>query len=239
MTDAPWWSTAFGQHYADVYAHRDDDSAVSEVVGLLPRLRLAPGPVLDVGCGNGRHLAALRAAGIPAFGLDFSPHLLTAASARPECAGRLARGDMRLPPVDDGWGAVLLLFTAFGYFDDAQNAACLAALGRLLAPGGWLVLDLPDPDVLRSTLVPETARRTPAGIDVSESRSISRGRVEKTVTLSLAGKVMERYCESVRLFRSDEVAALAAIAGLASIDVWPGLDGFAADSGRRVYWLRR
>lgn len=235
----PWWSTAFGSHYADVYAHRDDGAAQAEVAALLPRLRLAPGPVLDAGCGNGRHVAALRVAGIPAFGFDYSPQLLAAAAARPGCAGRLLRADMRAPPLGGGWGAVLLLFTAFGYFDDDQNAACLTVLAGLLAPGGWLVLDLPDPDVLAATLVATSTRRTPAGLEISEGRRIVANRVEKTVELSRAGVVETRYVESVRLYRPDEVAALARTAGLSFHDAWTGLSLSGDDQRRQVCWLRR
>ena len=75
----PWWKAAFGAHYETLYAHRDDASAAAEVAGLLPRLRQAPGPILDACCGNGRHLAALRAAGLPAFGFDLSADLLRSA----------------------------------------------------------------------------------------------------------------------------------------------------------------
>ena len=235
----PWWSTAFGPHYTDVYAHRDDGAAAAEVAGLLPRLRAAPGPVLDACCGSGRHLAALRAAGIQAFGFDYSPPLLTTAAKRPHCAGRLVRSDMRAPALSGGWGAVLLLFTAFGYFDDAQNAASLTTLGQLLAPGGWLVLDLPEPEALIAGLVPSSVRHTPAGLDVSECRRVVEGRIEKTVELSRAGVVIEHYVESVRLYRRDEVVTLATAVGLNVMDVWTGMRGSGIDDGRLMFWLRR
>ncbi len=145
MPEIPWWQAAFAAGYEQVYAHRDDASAAGEIAGLLPRLRQAPGAVLDAGCGNGRHLQALRAAGLPAFGFDLSPQLLASARLRPPCQGRLVRADMRAPPLAGGWGAIVLLFTAFGYFDDAGNAALLRRLAEMLAPGGWLLLDLPEP----------------------------------------------------------------------------------------------
>ena len=39
------------------------------------------GPVLDIGCGPGRHLAALRAAGKPGLGVDLSPVAVAARAA--------------------------------------------------------------------------------------------------------------------------------------------------------------
>ncbi|MBV8931865.1 MAG: class I SAM-dependent methyltransferase, partial [Kutzneria sp.] len=60
---------------------------------LVPRLR---GPVLDVGCGEGR-LASLLASGTRWVGLDSSPAQLAANPHRP-----LVRGDMRALPFGDG-----------------------------------------------------------------------------------------------------------------------------------------
>jgi SAM-dependent methyltransferase len=234
----PWWKAAFGAHYQTLYAHRDDASAVAEVAGLLPRLRQVPGPILDACCGNGRHLAALRAAGLPAFGFDLSADLLRSANHRSQCRERMVRCDMRTPAVSGGWGAVLVLFTAFGYFDDKTNAACLATFTQLLAPGGLLVLDLPNPQAIKQKLIPYSERMTPDG-HVVEERSICQGRVEKTVTLSRDGRVIQSYRESVRLYERSEIAVLAHRAELQVAEVWPSLRGPDSDEQRCVYWLKR
>jgi SAM-dependent methyltransferase len=227
----PWWERAFGPEYLEVYAHRDDRLARAEVEGLLPRLRAAPGPVLDVGCGNGRHLEQLRAAGLSAWGLDFSEHLLEVATRRASCHGRLLRADMRRPAVAPGWGAVVLLFTAFGYFDDAENAACLAALGSLLAPGGWLLLDLPDPEQVRATLVAESRRKTVAGGEIIERRRFEHRRIVKEI--SCDGR---EYHESIRLYAADEIATLISDAGLVMRDRWSSLRSARGADGRAVFW---
>jgi SAM-dependent methyltransferase len=234
----PWWKAAFGAHYETLYAHRDDASAVAEVAGLLPRLRQVPGPILDACCGNGRHLAALRAAGLPAFGFDLSADLLHSANKRSMCRERMVRCDMRLPAVGGGWGAILVLFTAFGYFDDETNASCLATMARLLAPRGFLALDLPDPQAIKQKLIPHSERVTTDG-HVVEERAICQGRMEKTVTLSRDGRVIQLYRESVRLYERSEIAALAHRAELQVADVWPSLRGPESDDQRCVYWLKR
>jgi SAM-dependent methyltransferase len=233
----PWWEAAFGAHYETLYAHRDDASAAVEVAGLLPRLRTAPGLVLDACCGNGRHLAALRAAGLPAFGFDLSADLLASARRRAGCRDRLVRCDMRAPALGEGWGAVLMLFTAFGYFDDEGNAACLAAIARLLAPGGFLVLDLPDLDEVRATLVPRSERDTECGHLIEERRLVGN-RVEKTVTITAPGTPSCVYRESVRLYDQHEIAALAARCGLVVDARWDSLRCEKSDDHRHVYWLK-
>ena len=89
-----WWRTAFDARYLERYAHRDAAEAAAAVTALLPRLRTVHGPVLDVGCGAGRHLAALRAAGVPACGFDFSADLLVRVPV--SVAGGVVRGDANL-----------------------------------------------------------------------------------------------------------------------------------------------
>jgi len=241
-TDLPWWEVAFGEQYDTVYAHRSDDAAHAEVAGLLPRLAAAQGPVCDACCGNGRHLQAMRAAGLTAVGFDFSAHLLTTARHRAQKSAQksfVARADIRRPPfATGGFAAVTVLFTAFGYFDDASNAAALAGLASLLRPDGWLVLDLPHVDRLRANLVPSSERTATDGTVISEKRHLESSSVVKDVTVSRAGKVISTWQERVRLYTDAELSALAA-ADFTVADRWSSLRGIEHDDGRRVHWLRR
>jgi SAM-dependent methyltransferase len=203
---AEWWRSAFAGDYLERYAHRDDADADRLAAALVPLLADAPGPVADVGCGAGRHLVRLRAAGIPAVGLDYSADLLRAGRG-PRC-----RADMRAPPFAGGLGAALFLFTAFGYFDDAGNLACLRAWAARLAPGGRIVLDLPDP--ARLALPPDGTRRLADGSTVHESRRWDGRRVEKAITLVRPdGFRLERF-ESVRLHGAAAWPLIARAAGL-------------------------
>ena len=240
MSAPEWWEDAFRAAYLHVYHQRDDAQAAAEIAGLLPRLAATPGLVIDAACGGGRHLAALRASGLAAVGFDLSPELLAAARARPEVARRLARVDLRAPPFAEAAGSVLCLFTSFGYFDDAGNAACLAALARMVAHDGWLVLDLPDPDRLAGAgLQAETVRTTPAGWRVVERRRLEGAQVVKTVEATPPGAQPLRWEERVRLHSLAEITALAGAAGLRVVDCWPGLGGPDDAAGRLVIWLTR
>ena len=233
----PWWVAAFAKDYDLLYAHRDDASAAAEVAGVLGYIGQGPGSVVDVCCGNGRHLQALLQAGVAATGFDYSEALLARCRQRPLCAGRVCRGDIRRPPLAGGQRALLLFFTAFGYFDDAANAETLAALAACLAPDGWLMLDLPDTDALRAGLVPASERQV-GDCRIRERRRLTATRVEKDVELVHADGRRHGYTESVRLYDPPALRALAGSVGLEPVERWPSLRGPSQQDRRHVWWLR-
>ena len=134
------------------------------------------------------------------------------------------------------FSAVLVLFTAFGYFDEADNGVALAALAGQLAPGGKLVLDLPDPARVRAGLVPESSKSV-AGLQITEQRRIDGKRVIKDVRISRPDGSVHAYTESVRLYAADDIARLAESVGLRISACWPSLRGVDVDEGRLVWWL--
>jgi SAM-dependent methyltransferase len=224
---AAWWEEAFRADYLRVYPHRDDARAAAEVAEIRARVpALAPGRrVLDLSCGAGRHLRALRAAGVRAAGCDLSADLLR--EAHRAGSGPLVRCDARALPFRDGaFDAVACLFTSFGYFPtEREDAVALGETARVLAPRGVLVLDLPDPDEVRRSLVPRS-ERSEGGLRIVEERRLADGgrRVEKRVTLD-DGAHSRSWTESVRLYAPAEVEEIAARSGLRARDRLPSLGG--------------
>jgi SAM-dependent methyltransferase len=107
-------------------------------------LRRCEGPVLDVGCGPGRLVAALAARGGTALGIDVSE----AAVARTlRLGGRALRRSVFEPLPDEGrWGTALLVDGNVGIGGDP--VALLARIGELLRPGGLLLAEtVPGRDV--------------------------------------------------------------------------------------------
>ena len=110
------------------------------------RLAGAPegGDVLDVPCGFGRHAVPLGGGGYRAVGADRSQALLDEARRRAGGARwpKLVRADYReLPFADGSFDAALNLFTSLGYLGDEQDERALAEIGRVLRPGGGLVIE--------------------------------------------------------------------------------------------------
>jgi SAM-dependent methyltransferase len=102
--------------------------------------RAAP-PVLDIGCGPGRHLAALREAGREALGLDLSPVAVEIARGRGSAA-KLGSvfGDV---PRAGTWRSALLLDGNIGI--GGAPTALLRRTRELLAPGGVVLVELDPP----------------------------------------------------------------------------------------------
>ena len=232
-----WFKDWFDADYAALYAHRDEAEAVRAVGSLLA---VAPafvsGPVLDLGCGSGRHLVELRKVNPQAFGLDLSPHLLGAA---PESLrGWLLRGDMRqLPLRQASLSGICLWFTPFGYFSDQENQSLLGALQGLLRPGGLLLLDLMNAARLRSGLVEEDLLER-GGLRVRSHRSLEGGRVLKRMTIErLDTGVTREAVESVRVYEPEELRRMADRCGLTLMHELGDYEGSPFRTADSPRWL--
>ncbi|MGH9000839.1 MAG: class I SAM-dependent methyltransferase [Acidimicrobiia bacterium] len=109
-----------------------------EEEGVLDR---ALAPVLDVGCGPGRHVLALARRGMTSLGIDSSPEAV--AAARRRGAPVLERSVFCRLPGAGRWGSALLLDGNIGIGGDP--AALLSRLGALVRPGGRVLVELEAP----------------------------------------------------------------------------------------------
>ncbi|WP_239377500.1 trans-aconitate 2-methyltransferase [Frankia sp. Cj5] len=193
------------------------------------------GPVVEVGCGTGRILAPIVAAGIPATGIDHSGAMLTAAWKR--CNGQvgLVYADLRhapdvLPPVRQ----VLFTSGVFQYVLDDQ-AGLLSDYAARLTVGGRLLLDVKafwDDPVYRAALdmpisLPQRTYRHPDGsVTVTTTISIDRTthvvteRIRHTVTSpDLALLDEAEHIHVMRSYNLPELLLIAELAGLRVVDV--------------------
>ncbi len=95
------------------------------------------GPVADLGCGPGRDLAVLRAAGLNAVGIDLSGGMLAVARHRDV---PVVQGDLREPPLQPGSLAGLWSSAALLHVPRPEVAATLTTWHGLLRLGGRLGL---------------------------------------------------------------------------------------------------
>jgi SAM-dependent methyltransferase len=167
-----WYEVAFDRFYPILYNHRDAEEAVY-VIDTFGSYLEGRTPVLDMACGDGRYLKALRWVGHTAIGLDLSHYLLLRALEDPEHRGMIAQGDMRrLPFLDASFGAVINMFTSFGYFSvDTDNLLVFREVRRVLKPGGVFLFDFINSARISAVLLGETQRES-RGCEIHERRVI-------------------------------------------------------------------
>lgn len=194
------WHATFG-------ATMDRDQTEREADFLARMLPLATfRRVLDVACGHGRHLHALRARGYEVVGVERDP-AVTADGARVL--------DMRaLHRLEETFDAAICMRQSFGYFDDETNADVLRQMAERLRPGGRVVLDV----YHRVFFEGKDGERVleSAGRRVVESGEL-RG-TRRRVRLSTSDEF------DWRLYTPDELAALGEQAGLALLLACTGFD---------------
>jgi SAM-dependent methyltransferase len=115
------------------------------------------GPVLDVGCGPGRHLQALAARGVFALGVDLSP--VAVDLARGGGARAIVGSIFDELPGDGTWRSALLLDGNIGI--GGAPARLLARIGTLLSDDGEVLVELDPPETATAAVRAriETSRR--------------------------------------------------------------------------------
>lgn len=176
-----------------------------------------PGPLLDLGCGSGRMLGPLRAAGFaPVVGLDCSRQMLRLARrACPAAPLVLADAGRGLPLRSHSFATIVSLHSSLIHLTQPGDPTRLLAEAlRVLRPGGLLVLELPHPRSYPPEAAPGRWRDFAEGI---RCRRVEHGLEE--LCLDELGGLSTR----VRLW---EIADLRRwFQGWARVEVHPGFVG--------------
>ncbi|NUW30533.1 class I SAM-dependent methyltransferase [Nonomuraea sp. SMC257] len=186
--------------------------------------------VLDLGCGEGRHLRELGRRGVRSTGIDQSPS--SVAAARSACAGLpvdVLVGDMRTPS-DGTYDAVVCLFNTFALIEQHEVPEVLARWARHLDTGGHLVLDVWNADAIRAE--PQRTRRSWQTDDmrVQEDRTIANAGHALRIDYSYTdGTSHAAYSAVFELYTAAELEALLAEAGLTMASVHGTLTGDPLD----------
>jgi len=134
------------------YYDLEHDVLVADAAVYGELARRQEGPVLELGCGSGRLMAALSRAGQRVVGVDSAAAMLQRAEARLRGATdlrggwELHRADARRLDLGERFGLVLAALDLLGYFHSREDQlAFLAVARRHLRPGGLLVVDVTFP----------------------------------------------------------------------------------------------
>jgi SAM-dependent methyltransferase len=112
--------------------------------------RSAGGKILELGCGTGRVLIPIAAAGCSIVGLDLSEHMLAKCRQKLQVQPqevqervRLVQGNMTDFALGETFSLVTTPFRPFQHLVSVDDQlACLQCVNRHLATGGRLILDL-------------------------------------------------------------------------------------------------
>ena len=215
---------AFDEDYLYFYEPRLTERSDREAALIAAVLDLLPGQdVLDLACGHGRIANRLALRGCRVTGLDVTPLFLERARQDAAALGvdvEYLRGDMRDQPWTERFDAVIIWFTAFGYFDDADNRRVLAEAYRALRPGGRLLLDLNHRDPLLRVFHPAGIEERDGDFLLDKSRyDLETGRIQTERIVIRDGRT-RRFEFFVRLFPYYEIRAWLLDAGFARVDAY-------------------
>lgn len=226
----PWYVDFFASDYARLYSFDAERSAREAAFA---REALGGGRVLDLCCGRGRHLKALRAVGVDL-------HLPSLRGLPAACAEMRA-----LPFRDDAFDGVASIFSSFGYLEsDGEDARVLREIARVLRPGGALFLDLLNRENSLAGFSPSVQRVEEDGTLIVEQRqwdALASRLTTSFVIVSPSGERRDSPGHSLRLYTLTEIARMLAAAGLHVERVVGGFDGsgYALDSLRMISIARK
>jgi SAM-dependent methyltransferase len=112
-----------------------------DLVFLARHLGRLPGPVLDLGCGPGHLTGFLHSLGADVSGVDLVPEFVAHARAAHPSVRFEVGSLLDLEPAGGPVAGVLAWFCLI-HLDPAELDGALAAIRRLIAPGGTLVVGM-------------------------------------------------------------------------------------------------
>ncbi len=225
--DPDWWQTLFDEVYLRTDARTVGDADVTRrEIDLYCRILPLKHEdrILDLCGGQGRHaLEFCRRGYARCTVVDYSRALLSIGqkTARHEdMPVHFIQADARRPSLKAGsHDYVLVLGNSLGYMAaPADDLRILTACWRILTPGGWLLLDVTDGDAIRDQIAPNAWHEVDGDVVVCREREVQNDCVcARELVLSKSRGLIRDKNYRIRLYRRDELAALAHQAGFSEV----------------------
>jgi ubiquinone/menaquinone biosynthesis C-methylase UbiE len=245
-SSAETWDAFFSDFYLRAYAaDEESEKAEAQALGAATLAGLEPGAeLLDAPCGFGRHSIPLGRAGYKITGVDRSAALLGEARRRTghERWPKLVQADYReLPFADASFDGALNLYSSLGYLSAEEDTHVLAEIGRVLRPGGRLVIETMHRDLLVLRWSDSDWRLLGEGRLLLEQRTFEAVAGIATTTITLIDGAGERESRtwSVRVYAVTELLGMVERAGFAEAKCYGDFDGGAFGPGTRLVIVAR
>jgi SAM-dependent methyltransferase len=165
----------------------------AEVDQLVALLKLRSGvPVLDLGCGIGRHSLEFARRGFTVTGVDRTARYLEQArdaAARENLNVEFVHSDMRAFVRREAFDGALSMFTSFGYFEDAADDLRVARnVYESLRPGAKLTIDINGKEVVAAKFRERDWNRRADGNHRDRGTASARWMVKTRITLDPAAR---------------------------------------------------
>ena len=217
---ADWWRHIFNANYLRTDGDVVDDPEITagEIDAFLAMLDAKQDDrILDLCCGQGRHVLELAKRGFRNLsGVDRSHYLIARAKRifRQEgLVATLREGDARkLRFPDDSFDIVYIAGNSFGYFETVEDdIAVLREIRRLLRPEGQLLIDFTDGDYLRANFEARSWEWIDKSYFVCRERSLSKSRdrliSREVITHTSKGVIADQFYAE-RLYNEAELRDL-------------------------------
>ncbi|MBN2288209.1 MAG: class I SAM-dependent methyltransferase [Candidatus Glassbacteria bacterium] len=231
MTFPEWFNDKFGAYTREIY--RDEVPASGAQAEAVSALLGPPGdlPLLDLCCGWGRHAAPLAGKGYRVVGLDGCRYFLEQVpeTGTGSSGGSISavRGDMRELPLRDGsFGAVIQMYTSFGYGTDPEDdRRVLGQVYRVLADRGCYLLDLINWTVARRAFNGKYEQAYPSFDMVEDCRIGPENLLRvKRALLFRDGRKAHIYEFEIRMFGVEDLTVMLEDAGFRVVGLWGDFD---------------
>jgi D-alanine-D-alanine ligase len=222
---ADWWRQIFNANYLRTDGDVVDDPEITavEIDAFLSMLDAGPEDrILDLCCGQGRHVLELARRGYRNLtGVDRSHYLIARAKRVFRQQGLQAvfrEGDARkLRFAADCFDIVYIAGNSFGYFETVEDdIAVLREIRRLLKPKGQLLIDFTDGDYLRANFEPRSWEWIDKNYFVCRERSLAKSGdrliSREVITHTSKGVIADQFYAE-RLYNERELRDLLVSAG--------------------------
>ena len=230
-----WWQRIFNSLYLKTDGDVVEDPGITrrEVDAFSSILSLKDtDTILDICCGQGRHVLELARRGYKVDGLDRSRYLIQKAKTAAKKEGlniRFREGDARkLPYAADSFDVVTMLGNSFGYFETEQDdARILKEIFRVLKPWGRLLLDVTDGEFVKSNFQARSWEWIDKKMFVCRERSLSADgqRLISREVITDAGKgIIADQFYAERLYSKEDLVRVSTEAGFSDVTVHGKID---------------
>jgi len=225
-----WWRNIFNSLYLKTDADVVEDLNITrkEVDLFTNILNLSTDDtILDLCCGQGRHVLELARRKYKVEGLDRSRYLIqkAKASAKKENLNlKFKEGDARkLPFSPDSFEVVTMIGNSFGYFESVRDdLRILKEIFRVLKPWGQVLLDVTNGEYLREKFQARSWEWIDKKLFVCRERSLSADRqrlISREVVTDVTKGVIADQFYSERLYTKDDLFTLLGQAGFSDVVV--------------------